>query len=119
MEVKVTVNMISTRQASELSGYSERHLRLLATLGRISGQKIAGVWLLDRDSVVEYGRRGEIGISSEVAYAGGVPISGAPEGVGSNPTAALQNIPRTAAEVREQLHSSNDDDLEDYDPAEL
>jgi len=45
---------ITTREGTELSGYSAVHLRDLMRLGRIEGRKIATVWLISRSSLLKY-----------------------------------------------------------------
>jgi len=50
--------LISTKDAAARCGYSQRHIRLLAQLGRIKGAKlIAGRWLLEVDEVAALSRR--------------------------------------------------------------
>ena len=51
------IDLISVKQATEKYGYSGSHLRDLLGKGVITGEKIAGVWLVDPDSVAEYQAR--------------------------------------------------------------
>ena len=53
------IDLISVRQATEKYGYSGSHIRDLLSRGVISGEKIAGVWLVDPISVEEYQARME------------------------------------------------------------
>ena len=45
------LDLISVKQATETYGYSGSHIRNLLAKGMIEGEKIAGVWLVDPDSV--------------------------------------------------------------------
>ena len=53
------INLISVKQATEEYGYSGSHIRGLLARGVLSGQKIAGVWLVDPLSVEEHQARME------------------------------------------------------------
>lgn len=53
------IDLISVKQATEKYGYSGSHLRDLLGKGVITGEKIAGVWLVDPHSVEEYQARME------------------------------------------------------------
>jgi hypothetical protein len=53
------IDLISVKQATEKYGYSGSHLRDLLGKGVITGEKIAGVWLVDPDSVAEHQARME------------------------------------------------------------
>ena len=53
------IDLISVKQATEKYGYSGSHIRDLLSKGVISGEKIAGVWLVDPISVEEYQARME------------------------------------------------------------
>jgi hypothetical protein len=53
------IDLISVKQATEEYGYSGSHLRDLLGKGVITGEKIAGVWLVDPDSVEEHQARME------------------------------------------------------------
>lgn len=48
---------ISVKEASQRFGYSESHIRGLLSRGVISGQKLAGVWLVIPASIEEYGEQ--------------------------------------------------------------
>jgi len=48
------LNLISVREASQRYGYSESHIRGLLGRGVLSGEKIAGVWLVTPASIEEY-----------------------------------------------------------------
>jgi excisionase family DNA binding protein len=50
----MTENYIDTREAAQLSGYTEQYMRKLVRLGRIQGKKIRRDWLLDRDSLKKF-----------------------------------------------------------------
>lgn len=53
------IDLISVKQATEQYGYSGSHIRNLLGKGVISGEKIAGVWLVDPLSVEAYQARME------------------------------------------------------------
>ena len=53
------IDLISVKQATEQYGYSGSHIRNLLGKGVITGEKIAGVWLVDPLSVEEYQARME------------------------------------------------------------
>ena len=53
------IDLISVKQATEKYGYSGSHIRDLLSKGVITGEKIAGVWLVDPDSVAEHQARME------------------------------------------------------------
>ncbi len=42
---------VSVKDASTTSGYSESHIRSLLAQGKLRGEKFAGVWIVDRQSV--------------------------------------------------------------------
>ena len=52
-------NFISVKEASESYGYSGSHIRGLLTRGVITGEKFAGVWMVDPASVERYRTRME------------------------------------------------------------
>lgn len=45
---------ITTQEAAELSGYHVNYLRKLIRRGDIQGRKISIVWLIDRQSLLDY-----------------------------------------------------------------
>jgi hypothetical protein len=45
---------VSVKDASEEYGYSESHIRNLLAQGKLKGEKFAGVWIVDRQSVQEH-----------------------------------------------------------------
>lgn len=45
---------ITTREAAELSSYSEHHLRWLARKGRIDVRKFGQVWQVNRPALLRY-----------------------------------------------------------------
>lgn len=45
---------ITTQEAAELSGYHPEHLRRLIKQGYIKARKVSIVWLIDRQSLLEY-----------------------------------------------------------------
>lgn len=53
------LDLISVKQATETYGYSGSHIRTLLAKGIIKGEKIAGVWLVDPDSVEAHRHRME------------------------------------------------------------
>ena len=59
----MTDDWITITEASKQSGYSPVHLREIVREGRISGRKIATVWLVNRSSLLAYlreqAKRGE------------------------------------------------------------
>ena len=53
------LDLISVKQATETYGYSGSHIRNLLAKGMIEGEKIAGVWLVDPNSLEEHQARME------------------------------------------------------------
>ena len=53
------LDLISVKQATETYGYSGSHIRTLLGKGLIEGEKIAGVWLVDPDSLERHRARME------------------------------------------------------------
>lgn len=53
------LDLISVNEATETYGYSGSHIRNLLGKGMIEGEKIAGVWLVDPDSLEEHQARME------------------------------------------------------------
>ena len=51
------LDLISVKQATETYGYSGSHIRTLLAKGIIKGEKIAGVWLVDPDSLEDHQAR--------------------------------------------------------------
>jgi len=51
------LDLISVKQATETYGYSGSHIRTLLGKGILEGEKIAGVWLVDPQSVEDYQAR--------------------------------------------------------------
>ena len=51
------LDLISVKQATETYGYSGSHIRTLLGKGILEGEKIAGVWLVDPQSVEAYQAR--------------------------------------------------------------
>jgi excisionase family DNA binding protein len=45
---------VTTREAAKLIGVTDAHVRYLLGKNRITGKKFAGVWMVSRQSVVEY-----------------------------------------------------------------
>ena len=45
---------ITTQEAAELSGYHPEHLRRLIKQGDIKARKISIVWIINRQSLLEY-----------------------------------------------------------------
>ncbi len=45
---------ITTQEAAELSGYHVNYLRKLIRRGDIRGRKVSIVWLIDRQSLLDY-----------------------------------------------------------------
>lgn len=45
---------ITTQEASEISGYHPDHLRRLIRAGDIEGRKVSIVWLIKRQSLLDY-----------------------------------------------------------------
>ena len=48
------IDLITLQQAADLSGFSTRHLRHLATLGEIWAKKLGRNWFTTRKAVEEY-----------------------------------------------------------------
>jgi len=48
------LDLISVRDATQTYGYSGSHIRNLLARGIIDGEKIAGVWLVDPNSVEKH-----------------------------------------------------------------
>lgn len=44
---------ITTKQASELTGYDPAHVRLLIRQDKVKGKKFSTVWMVDRESIKE------------------------------------------------------------------
>ena len=53
------LDLISVKEAAETYGYSGSHIRTLLGKGILEGEKIAGVWLVDPDSVEAHQARME------------------------------------------------------------
>jgi len=53
------LGLISVKEATETYGYSGSHIRNLLAKGMIEGEKIAGVWLVDPNSLEEHQARME------------------------------------------------------------
>ena len=53
------LSLISVKQATETYGYSGSHIRNLLAKGIVEGEKIAGVWLVDPNSLEEHQTRME------------------------------------------------------------
>ena len=53
------LDLISVKEATETYGYSGSHIRNLLGKGMIEGEKIAGVWLVDPNSLEEHQARME------------------------------------------------------------
>ena len=47
-------NMISVREAAEISGYGQDWIRMLLTSGKISGEKFGFAWAVHKDSLERY-----------------------------------------------------------------
>ena len=47
-------NLVSVREAAELSGYSMQYLRRLLRSGHLSGRRVGTLWLLDLGSINSY-----------------------------------------------------------------
>ena len=45
---------ITTKEAAEVLGVTDAHARYLLGKSRIGGRKFAGVWMVSKQSVVEY-----------------------------------------------------------------
>jgi excisionase family DNA binding protein len=45
---------ITTKEAADLIGVTDAHVRYLLGKGRIQGKKFAGVWMVSRQAVVAY-----------------------------------------------------------------
>lgn len=45
---------ITTQQAADLSGYHVNHIRRLIRAGAITAQKVSIVWLIERQSLLDY-----------------------------------------------------------------
>ena len=50
---------ITTQEAAELSGYHPEHLRRLIKQGEILARKISIIWLINRQSLLDYMAQGE------------------------------------------------------------
>lgn len=50
---------ITTQEAAELSGYHPDHLRRLIRAGEIRARKFSILWLIDRQSLLDYIARAE------------------------------------------------------------
>jgi len=47
-------NWVDTKKAAEISGYRRAYIRQLANEGRIEAEKIADVWVINRESLLHY-----------------------------------------------------------------
>jgi excisionase family DNA binding protein len=47
-------NLISVKDASEYSGYSQQYLRRMLRLGKLVGLKLGQVWLIQMESFEKY-----------------------------------------------------------------
>jgi len=47
-------NWVDTKKAAEISGYRRAYIRQLAAEGRIEAEKIADVWVINRESLLQY-----------------------------------------------------------------
>ncbi|GAB4577531.1 MAG: hypothetical protein Fur0022_02620 [Anaerolineales bacterium] len=47
-------NWITTKEASELTGYNEEYIRRLLRFQKIRGQKFGTTWQVDRTSLLDY-----------------------------------------------------------------
>ena len=50
---------ITTQEAAELSGYHPDHLRRLIRAGEIRARKLSFLWLVSRQSLLEYLKKAE------------------------------------------------------------
>jgi len=50
---------ITTKQAAELSGYTQKHIRRLVETGKVKGQRFGVVWQIDRRSLLAYVKAAE------------------------------------------------------------
>lgn len=48
------MDVLSVREASQVSGFSPQHLRRLLREGKILGRLSGGIWLVDEDSLKNY-----------------------------------------------------------------
>ena len=72
-------NLITTKNAGELSGYTSDYLARLVRSGKIIGRRVGHSWLIDRESLTRFvGQQGD----RKVDYARGLPRARG-EGVGS------------------------------------
>lgn len=54
--MKMTLNseMITVSEASEISGYTQQHVRLLIRQGLLSARRAGGIWLIEAGSLQKY-----------------------------------------------------------------
>jgi excisionase family DNA binding protein len=45
---------ITTKEASELTGYHDTHITWLVREGRVEGRKFGRDWMVDKESLLEY-----------------------------------------------------------------
>lgn len=50
---------ITTKQAAELTGYTQRRVRQLAKAGKVKGQRWGRDWQIDQKSILSYVRKAE------------------------------------------------------------
>lgn len=50
---------ITTSEAADLSGYTQRRIRQLLEEGQVEGQKFGDMWQVDRASLMAYVRKAE------------------------------------------------------------
>jgi excisionase family DNA binding protein len=48
------IEFISVTEAAKLSGYHPEHIRRLIREGKIDAQKFSIVWMVDKESLMEY-----------------------------------------------------------------
>jgi excisionase family DNA binding protein len=54
MEALFNKNLLSTKKASELSGYTSDYIARLARSGKISAQRVGHTWFVDLDSLQQF-----------------------------------------------------------------
>jgi len=51
--------LITTKEAAELTGYTPEHIRRLVASGKVKGQRFGDVWQIDRRSLLAYVKAAE------------------------------------------------------------
>lgn len=59
MNVKIDPDWITTKEAMQLTGYSQEYIRVLLRDNKVESSKIGSNWFVSRKSLMEYFKRQE------------------------------------------------------------